>query len=168
MFNWKTLDHFYTENCKEATDATFKNGYVLEGTIGKVAANKPTIVNCENLTPIYRYYNGYDHFYTTNKQEGIDSGQYGYRSEGITGYCSPTENYCNATLKLHRCVNQFFVRCLKADNAMIGLIQLVCFGVLHLLTYLQLTYKGQEKPLEFFNPVTTVNINFDYLFISRC
>lgn len=109
LFNSKILDHFYTANYKEAMGATSTYGYTLQGTIGKIAVNKPTSENCAKLVPIYRHNNGHDHFYTTNLQEAIGSGQYGYKSEGIAGYCSPTENYCNATVKLHRCVNLFVV-----------------------------------------------------------
>ena len=46
--------------------------------------------------PIYRYYKGGDHFYTTNAKEiGTTTprkrGNHGYVSEGIAGYCYPTQ-----------------------------------------------------------------------------
>ncbi len=55
--------------------------------------------------PLYRYWNGNDHFYTTNIDEigtstpGV-TGKHGYKSEGIAGYCFP--NAALGTIPLYR------------------------------------------------------------------
>ena len=72
--------------------ATGKYGYVSEGIACSISATSGA-----GLVPLFRYSNSYEHFYTTSSAEigtttpGV-SGNYGYVSEGIAGYCysSPT------------------------------------------------------------------------------
>jgi hypothetical protein len=82
------------------TGVTGQHGYVSEGVAGYISASSGS-----GLVPLYRYYNGFEHFYTSNSAEiGTISpgvvGNYGYASEGIAGYCygSPT----SGTVPLHR------------------------------------------------------------------
>lgn len=81
-------------------------GYTLEGTIGRLSPN-PTDPSCKTLSPLYRLYNGKDHFYTTSESEAINAGKSGYHSEGTTGYCVLAESDCDSTLKLNRFTNCF-------------------------------------------------------------
>lgn len=83
-------DHFYTLNASEigttTSGAVGKYGYKSEGIAGYCLPSKAI-----GSIPLYRYYNGVDHFYTTNAQEiGTTTvgavGKYNYRSEGIACY----------------------------------------------------------------------------------
>ena len=61
-------------------------------------------VQQNGLIPLHRYYNGKNHFYTTNYNE-LGGGKMGYRYERIAGYVSPKKQrnmvplfrYCNGT-----------------------------------------------------------------------
>ena len=92
---WKSSvsDHFYTTNINEigtaAAGVTGRYGYVSEGTQCLLYSRQVT-----GSVPLYRYWKAIigDHFYTTNSQEiGTTTpgttGQHGYISEGIAGYC---------------------------------------------------------------------------------
>eukprot|EP01084_Bolivina_argentea_P257208 433277_1 len=85
-------EHFYTTNAHEigtdVTGVTGRYGFKSEGIAGYISAVKQA-----NLIPLYRYFNGKEHFYTTNAHEiGTDvtgvTGKHGYKSEGIAGYVS--------------------------------------------------------------------------------
>ena len=62
----------------------------------------------EDSVPLYRYFRGGrkpDHFYTTHATEigtttNGQTGKYGFRSEGIAGYCFPKEK--PGTIPLYR------------------------------------------------------------------
>ena len=87
---WNGTDHFYTTNETEIGTTTTglkgKYGYTCEGTSAYVSS-----VKSDGLSPVYRYWNGVEHFYTTNAFEiGTDvvgvKGKFGYVCEGILGY----------------------------------------------------------------------------------
>jgi len=75
-FNPTTGDNFYCTNpAKEAL-----SGYIFEGDLGLVSTVPQT-----GLVPLYRYFNGRDHFYTTNFGV-LGGGKGGYQLEGIEAY----------------------------------------------------------------------------------
>ena len=85
---------------KNVSGVTGKYGYVSEGDACFISAKSGS-----GLVPLFRYYNGFEHFYTSNSAEiGTTTsgvvGNYGYRSEGIAGYCygAPT----TGTIPFHR------------------------------------------------------------------
>ena len=90
---WNGRDHFYTTDINEIGTAVpghlGKHGYTSEGTACQIHDTQ-----VPSSVPLYRYYNGHDHFYTTNANEigttvpGV-TGKHGYKSEGIAGYCFP-------------------------------------------------------------------------------
>eukprot|EP00484_Ammonia_sp_Unknown_P002238 CAMPEP_0197072300 /NCGR_PEP_ID=MMETSP1384-20130603/210028_1 /TAXON_ID=29189 /ORGANISM="Ammonia sp." /LENGTH=312 /DNA_ID=CAMNT_0042511117 /DNA_START=76 /DNA_END=1015 /DNA_ORIENTATION=- len=95
-------DHFYTTSYSELYGG---NGvYTYEGIGFYVASSK-----CESNTPLFRYYQPtrYDHFYTTTASEigtttaGV-SGNYGYISEGVLGYCNPAATAGEDMVPLYR------------------------------------------------------------------
>jgi hypothetical protein len=80
--------------------ATGKHGYKSEGVNFYVFLH-----HAEGLLPIYRYYNGKDHFYTANADEiGTtkigEAGKGGYVHEGIMGFVSP--NQFNGSIPIYR------------------------------------------------------------------
>lgn len=84
-------DHFYTTNAAEIGTTTpgqvGKHGYKSEGYEGYLATSAMF-----GEVPLYRYWSGRDHFYTTNAAEiGTTTpgrrGRHGYTSEGVAGYC---------------------------------------------------------------------------------
>ena len=86
-------EHFYTTNIHEIGTAVpgriGKHGYKSEGIACKILNR-----GVPGALPLYRYWNGADHFYTTNAAEiGVtrprQKGKHGYTSEGIAGYCFP-------------------------------------------------------------------------------
>lgn len=92
---WGNGDHFYTTNVKEIGTSTpgqrGNHGYTSEGTQCLIYTSQ-----VYGTVPLYRYYSAavIDHFYTTNAKEiGTttpgQSGNHGYKSEGVTGYCFP-------------------------------------------------------------------------------
>jgi len=103
---WGNSDHFYTTNEQEigttTPGKTGNHGYKSEGIACKVFTHADA-----GSVPLYRYWksNGVDHFYTTNGNEiGTTTpgktGKYGYKSEGIAGYCF--SNQVAGTVPLHR------------------------------------------------------------------
>ena len=105
---WKSSvsDHFYTTNINEIGTATAgqqgNHGYTSEGAEYLFYTRQVT-----GTVPLYRYWRlaiG-DHFYTTASSEigtttpGV-TGQHGYVSEGIAGYCFPVN--APGTIPLHR------------------------------------------------------------------
>lgn len=99
-------DHFYTTNREEIGTTTpgqvGKYGYKSEGVAARIFFSR-----VRSSVPLYRYYQPQrrDHFYTTNPNEigttksGV-VGRYGYRSEGIAGYCYPKQE--QGTIPLYR------------------------------------------------------------------
>ena len=93
---WNNKDHFYTTNANEIGTTKEgllgKNGYTSYGTECKLY---PTRV--PGSRPLYRYFDGKNHFYTQNAEEigtivpGV-IGKSKYKSEGIAGYCFPEEH----------------------------------------------------------------------------
>ena len=88
-----------------------KNGWKYEG-----IACKLLVYQYPGSLPLYRYWNGKDHFYTTNPNEigttvpGV-TGKHGYKSEGVTGYCY--RHHRTGTIPFHRywrgsAVNHFY------------------------------------------------------------
>ena len=78
-------DHFYTANWGEL--GCGKHGWHSEAVACIMHSTQ-----VPGTVPLYRYWGNNDHFYTTNPHEiGVTHpghvGHYGYRSEGITGYC---------------------------------------------------------------------------------
>ena len=92
---WNNIDHFYTTNLQEIGTDTVghigRSGYKSEGIVGSIhdTPDRGTI-------PLYRYWNGLDHFYTTKSDDigttvvGV-TGKHNYKSEGIAGYCFPNK-----------------------------------------------------------------------------
>ena len=89
-------NHFYTTNGAEIGVTTAgvlgNHGYVSEGVGFKIETE-----NIAGTVPLYRYYSSsaVDHFYTTNANEiGVTTagltGNHGYTSEGVLGYCFDT------------------------------------------------------------------------------
>jgi hypothetical protein len=92
-----THDHLYTTNAEEIGTTTAGqvgvHGYQYEFTSFSLFTNPH-----QGLLPVYRYYHSghNDHFYTTNIGEiGVikagQTGNFGYKCEGIIGYVSPHE-----------------------------------------------------------------------------
>ena len=105
---WKSenADHFYTKNANEIgtkmSGQRGKHGYVSEGIQCYVYEEQ-----VEHSVPLYRYWKSAvsDHFYTTDVKEigTITPGEianYGYKSEGIVGYCFPNKK--GKTVPLYR------------------------------------------------------------------
>ena len=97
-------EHFYTRSIHEIGTAVpgrkGNHGYTSEGIQCIIGSGRAT-----GSVPLYRYWNGQEHFYTTNSNEiGVTTpghvGHHGYRSEGIAGYCFP-HKYPN-TVPLYR------------------------------------------------------------------
>lgn len=92
---WSGSDHFYTTHISEigtsSSGQVGRHGYRSEGTQCLLYTRQVA-----GSVPLYRYWRGAvsDHFYTTNAHEigtttpGV-TGNHGYVSEGITGYCFP-------------------------------------------------------------------------------
>jgi hypothetical protein len=79
------------------------NGWVFKGVACKLLVHRDAL-----SVPLYRYWNGRDHFYTTNSRE---QGSYTY--EGVTGYCYPS--HVAGTVPLYRyyqpaVVDHFYTR----------------------------------------------------------
>ena len=90
---WNGKDHFYTTSADEigviSAGVTGKHGYTFESIAAYCYGEKK-----ENNVPLYRYWNGVEHFYTTNPVEigTVTPGEVGnhkYRSEGVAGYVLP-------------------------------------------------------------------------------
>ena len=90
---WNGKEHFYTTSESEIGTTekgkTGKYGYKCEGIAGYVSS-----VPSSGYKPVYRYWNGSDHFYTANINEigtGVKGmkGKHGHSCEGIMGYCPP-------------------------------------------------------------------------------
>ena len=84
-WNPRIVDHFYTTNFRELGRG--RGGWHYEGITGYCFMNYLPGIN----RPLYRYWNGRDHFYTTNPLEiGTitpgHKGKHGYRSEGVACY----------------------------------------------------------------------------------
>ena len=94
----KLVDHFYTTSYNHLRGGA--HGWVYEGVQCKILANQVT-----GSVPLYQYVRPSNHFYTTNIHEigtstpGV-KGKYGYTSEGIAGYCYPTNR--PGTIPLYR------------------------------------------------------------------
>ena len=99
-------DHFYTTNIQAIGTAvpgrTGNHGYKSEGIQAILRAE-----HAAHTVPLYRYWNSAiaDHFYTTSRNEiGTTTpgvlGNYGYTSEGIAGYCYPSQH--EETVPLYR------------------------------------------------------------------
>lgn len=81
VYNPRTGDHFYTINIAEKTAALNSGWSTDEGIIGYAAA-----ASRSNNMPVYRYWNGHDHFYTANYTElGAGKGGYGYEKIDFYG-----------------------------------------------------------------------------------
>ena len=100
-YHYKVIDHFYTTNWNEIGEMIpgrrGKHGYTTEGIACMLVTRRMS--PRKNLVPLYRYFKGGDHFYTTNSGEigttrNGQLGKHGYRSEGIAGYCysKPTKD----------------------------------------------------------------------------
>ena len=109
---WKleVSDHFYTINPHEI-------GTTMSGERGRHGYRSEGIQSCiyelqvEGSVPLYRYWksSASDHFYTTSNEEiGTTThgqvGRHGYASEGIAGYCYPTQK--EGTVPMYRYWNQ--------------------------------------------------------------
>jgi len=87
---WNGKDHFYTTDSNEigvtVQGETGKHNYKCEGILGQVYN-----VEFPYTYPIYRYFNGTEHFYTADADEigTTEKGQKGKANmtcEGVLGY----------------------------------------------------------------------------------
>jgi hypothetical protein len=101
---WNGIEHFYTTNGLEigsTTAGTLGNyGYTCESI--QCYVNKTQV---SGTVPLYRYWNGTEHFYTTNGNEiGTTTagtlGNCGYTCEGIQ--CYVYQSQANGTVPLYR------------------------------------------------------------------
>ena len=103
-------DHFYTTELTEIGVANVgmvgNHGYKYEGPGFRVLANQE-----EGAVALYRYWNPevIDHFYTTNLTEiNVTDvgkvGNYGYKLEGVLGYCFSIPTV--GTMPLHQYYNR--------------------------------------------------------------
>uniref|UniRef100_A0A7S3YHN4 DUF5648 domain-containing protein n=1 Tax=Lotharella globosa TaxID=91324 RepID=A0A7S3YHN4_9EUKA len=96
-YNGDIVDHFYSTNWQELQEG--KKGWTYEGTQHYLLT-----WHTPGSVAVHRYWNGGDHFYTTNSAElGVpDPGQRigGWTYEGVAGYCYPTQRA--GTLPMHR------------------------------------------------------------------
>jgi len=96
-------DHFYTTNWGELGHG--KHGWNYEKTEGRIYKTQVS-----GTVPLYRWWNGKDHFYTG---ESRSFRNHGYESEGVAGYCFPRE-LGSKTIPLYRwymggsCNNHFY------------------------------------------------------------
>ena len=90
---YNNKEHFYTTSAGEIGTTTIgetgKHGYHFEGIAGYCFASP-----AEGVKAFHRYYNGKDHFYTTNPEEiGTTTvgsvGKFGYKYEGVACYLKP-------------------------------------------------------------------------------
>ena len=100
---WNGHDHFYTANESEVETASL-HGYSPEGVACAIYNQQVS-----GSVPLYRYWNERDHLYTTNADEiGTTTpgtvGKNGYKSDGIAGYCYPTQ--VEGTIPLYRYFNR--------------------------------------------------------------
>ena len=112
LYRYYKGEHFYTTNIHEIGTATpgrqGNHGYVSEGVQCIIHTRQDP-----NTIPLYRYWNGRDHFYTTNSNEiGVTTpghvGNHNYRSEGITGYCYPSHQWFTVPLYRYWNGNEHF------------------------------------------------------------
>jgi hypothetical protein len=105
---WKSSigDHFYTTNTNAigttTPGATGRYGYTSEGIAGYCFPRTSA-----GRVPLYRYWSGSDHFYTTNPREigtiiGGQVGNHGYRSEGVACYVIPKEQSNTGLIEFNR------------------------------------------------------------------
>ena len=103
---WNGKDHFYTTNAAEIGTTTYglkgQHGYTSEGIECYVSS-----VKHDGYCALYRYFNGTEHFYTTNAQEiGTDvygvKGKHGYKCEGIQCYVPPNDPQNASIIPLYR------------------------------------------------------------------
>lgn len=122
-------EHFYTTNAHEIGTTRHghrgRHGYWSEGFQGRLFTR-----HVHGTLPLYRYWNGRDHFYTTNHNEiGTVThghrGHHGYISEGTAGFCYPSsaQGRCGV-LPLYRSWNGYdhfyttdFNEALRASNS---------------------------------------------------
>ena len=90
---WNLKEHFYTQNKDEIGTITLgvtgKYGYTYEGKAGYCYTSQVA-----GSLPFHRYYNRFEHFYTTNVDEiGTITvgakGKHGYTYEGVACYVLP-------------------------------------------------------------------------------
>ena len=97
-YNSRIADHFYTRNFQELWFG--RGGWKFERVECRIHSSP-----ARGTVPLYRYWGNRDHFYTTNKREiGTvvpgQVGKYGFRSEGVAGYCYP--RYRSGLIPLYR------------------------------------------------------------------
>ena len=73
-------EHLYTTSCEEAEQAQLDSRYVLEG---EHPAFYIETTAAPGTTPLYRFFNGHSHLYTTSRNA---EGNEGYFYEGVLGY----------------------------------------------------------------------------------
>jgi len=102
-FNGGICDHFYTTNWGELGQG--RHGWKYEKTEGNIYKSRVS-----GTVPLYRWWNGRDHFYTG---DSLSFRNYGYKSEGVAGYCFPRDQG-SSTIPLYRwyaggsCNNHFY------------------------------------------------------------
>ena len=74
-------DHFYTASLDECQRAQRELGYYHEGNVGNLY-----LAPAAGTVPLFRLWNGRDHFYTVSQSEASGCG---YTLEAICGYVYP-------------------------------------------------------------------------------
>ena len=102
-YNGGICDHFYTTNWGELGRG--KAGWNYEKTEGRIYSSRVS-----GTVPLYRWWNGKDHFYTG---QSLSFRNHGYTSGGVAGYCFPGD-LGSRTIPLYRwyhggrCNNHFY------------------------------------------------------------
>ncbi len=106
-------DHFYVCNRTKAFQVASQPNNNLTGVVaGQFSRNPNATCGGEfmKFTALYEMSKDVnfiihvqDHFYTTS-QDDVNMARllYGYKEEGIVGYCAPTTNYCGAFTQFNR------------------------------------------------------------------
>jgi|SRR5579863_967836 len=95
LYNPPAEDHFYTTDALERQRFLAQGNYHSEGTIAWIYSEMRS-----GTKPLYRLYDGTDHFYTTSVEEIERAFAQGYRSEGQIGFVLSSQE--SNTVPLYR------------------------------------------------------------------
>lgn len=95
LYNPPAEDHFYTTDALERQRFLAQGNYHSEGTAAWICSEMRS-----GTKPLYRLYDGTDHFYTTSVEEMERAFALGYRSEGQIGFVFSSQE--SNTVPLYR------------------------------------------------------------------
>jgi hypothetical protein len=95
LYNPPAEDHFYTTDALERQRFLAQGNYHSEGTTAWIYSEMRS-----GTKPLYRLYDGTDHFYTTSIEEIERAFAQGYRSEGRIGFVFSSQE--SNTVPLYR------------------------------------------------------------------